>query len=369
MLRFGIISTAKIGRELVVPAIQDAENCVVTAVASRSLESARAFADRFSVPHAFGSYEEMLASDTIDAVYIPLPTSQHIEWSIKAADAGKHVLVEKPVALKAGDIDALIAARDRNKVLITEAYMVTYSPVWRKVRALLQEGAIGRLRHVQGAFTYYNRDPGNMRNIPALGGGGLPDIGVYPTISTRFVTGKEPLRIQASTDRDPEFGTDIYSSVRADFGTFELSFYISTQLAARQVMVFHGEKGFIEVKSPFNADRYGAEELELTNQGHSESQVFRFPDSRQYKLEAEAFTRAALGESQEVVTLESSKLNQKMIDAIYRASEKDGWEAVRQRNALGSARRDRPRRALRICSGGTRRRPGRIKPVRVCDRH
>lgn len=328
MLRFGIISTARIGRELVVPAIQDAENCVVSAIASRDLTNARAMADRFSVPNAFGSYEEMLASDMIDAVYIPLPTSQHVEWTIKAADAGKHVLCEKPIALNADEIDQLIAARERNKVLITEAYMVTYAPVWRKVRSLLQEGAIGTLRHVQGAFTYFNRDPANMRNKPELGGGGLPDIGVYPTITTRFVTGKEPLRIQARTDRDPEFGTDIYSSVKADFGTFEQTFYISTQMAARQVMVFHGDKGFIEVKSPFNADRYGAEELELTNQNHSQSQVFRFPDSRQYKLEAEAFTRAAAGEVEEVVSLESSKLNQKVIDAIYKASEKDGWQSV-----------------------------------------
>ncbi len=328
MLRFGILSTAKIGRELVVPAIQDAENCVVTAIASRDLSKARAMADRFSVPHAFGSYEEMLASDVIDAVYIPLPTSQHVEWTIKAADAGKHVLCEKPIALKASEIDALIEARDRNKVLVSEAYMVTYSPVWRKVRSLLQEGAIGRLRHVQGAFAYFNRDASNMRNMPELGGGGLPDIGVYPTISTRFVTGKEPVRVQANTDRDPDFGTDIYSSVRADFGDFELSFYISTQLAARQVMVFHGDKGFIEVKSPFNADRYGAEELELTNQNHSQSQLFRFQDARQYKLEAEAFSRAAKGEAEEVVTLESSVNNQKLIDAIYRASEKDGWEPV-----------------------------------------
>ena len=328
MLRFGILSTAKIGRELVVPAIQDAENCVVTAIASRELSRAREMADRFSVPHAFGSYEEMLASDLIDAVYIPLPTSQHIEWTIKAANAGKHVLCEKPMALKASEIDAVIEARDRNKVLISEAFMVTYSPVWHKVRSLLKEGAIGKLRHVQGAFTYYNRDAGNMRNKPELGGGGLPDIGVYPTISTRFVTGKEPIRVQANTDRDPEFGTDIYSSVRADFGDFELSFYISTQLAARQIMVFHGDKGFIEVKSPFNADRYGAEELELTNQNHSQSQLFRFQDARQYKLEAEAFSRAAKGEKEEVVTLESSVNNQKLIDAIYRASEKDGWEPV-----------------------------------------
>ncbi|MGV8937797.1 MAG: Gfo/Idh/MocA family protein [Allorhizobium sp.] len=328
MLRFGILSTAKIGRDLVVPAIQDAENCVVTAIASRDLQRARDMADRFSVPHAFGSYEEMLSSDTIDAVYIPLPTAQHVEWSIKAADAGKHVLCEKPISLKASEIDGLIAARDRNGVLICEAFMVTYAPVWRKVRSLLSEGAIGRLRHVQGVFTYFNRDPANMRNIPALGGGGLPDIGVYPTITTRFVTGKEPSRIQAVTERDPEFGTDIYSSIKADFGDFEMSFYISTQMANRQSMVFHGTEGFIEVKSPFNADRWGAEEVELSNQSHTQSQIFRFQDSRQYRRQAEAFARAAMGEKEEVVTLESSQANQKFIDAIYRASEQDGWEPV-----------------------------------------
>ena len=328
MLRFGILSTAKIGQQAVVPAIQDAENCVVTAIASRDLARSRAMADRFSVPHAFGSYEEMLASDTIDAVYIPLPTSQHVEWTIKAADAGKHVLCEKPISLKADEIDQLIAARDRNKVLIAEAFMITYAPVWLKVRELLKQVAIGRLRHVQGAFTYFNRDPSNMRNIPELGGGGLPDIGVYPTIATRFSTAKEPLRVQATTERDKEFGTDIYSSVKADFGDFDLSFYVSTQLAGRQIMVFHGTDGFIEVKSPFNADRWGAEEVELTDQKHGRSEIFRFPDSRQYRRQAEAFAAKAAGQDVEVVSLESSRLNQRFIDAVYRASEKDGWETV-----------------------------------------
>ena len=329
MLRFGIISTAKIGRELVVPAIVDAENAVLSAVASRDVERARAFADRFGAPHAFGSYDEMLASGTIDAVYIPLPTSQHVEWAIKAADAGKHVLVEKPLALKTEDIAPVIAARDRNNVIISEAFMVTYSPVWHKVRQLIADGAIGKLQHVQGAFSYFLKDASNMRNIRELGGGGLPDIGVYPTVTTRFVTGEEPQRVQATVRFDAEFGTDIYASIRAEYQSFEQSFYISTQMANRQTMAFHGTEGLIEVTSPFNADRWGEESLALSNQSHTETQTFRFQDSRQYVREVEAFAKAAAGESAEIFTLESSVKNQKLIDAVYRAGESDGgWEQV-----------------------------------------
>lgn len=328
MFRWGILSTAKIAREQVIPAIVEADNGVLSAIASRDAAKARALAERFGATHAFGSYEELLASDAVDGVYIPLPTSQHVEWAKRAAEAGKHVLVEKPLALDAADILPLIALRDRKKVLISEAFMVVHHPQWIKVRDLVASGAIGRLRHVQGAFSYYNVDPANMRNQLSLGGGALPDIGVYPTVSTRFVTGKEPLRVQATIERDKTFGTDIYSSVRQDFGDFELSFYLSTQMAARQLMVFHGEKGFIEVHSPFNAGLYDHHRVELHNQNHTEATVFRFPGTQQYRLQVEAFARAARGGKDSVFTLEDSVRNQKVIDAIFRAGEHDGWEKL-----------------------------------------
>ncbi|TGQ07997.1 Gfo/Idh/MocA family oxidoreductase [Mesorhizobium sp. M2E.F.Ca.ET.219.01.1.1] len=328
MFRWGVLSTAKIGREQLLPAIVDSENGVLSAIASRDLSKAKALGERFGARHAFGSYEELLASEEVDGVYIPLPTSQHVEWTAKAIEAGKHVLVEKPLALDAKDIPPLIKLRDEKKVLVCEAFMVTYHPQWIKVRDLIAGGAIGRLRHVQGAFSYYNVDPNNMRNKLDLGGGALPDIGVYPTVSTRFSTGKEPIRVQATIERDKTFGTDIYSSIRADFGDFELSFYLSTQMAARQVMVFHGEKGFIEVFGPFNAGLYEHHRIELHNQNHTEAQVFRFPGTQQYRLECEAFVRAAQGGKDRVFTLEESVLNQKVIDAIFRAGEKDGWETV-----------------------------------------
>ena len=328
MIRWGILSTAKIGIDHVIPAILKSDNGVVSAIASRSVEKAQAVAERFGAPHAFGSYEEMLASDAIDAVYIPLITSQHVEWSIKAADAGKHVLCEKPIALHADQIHDIIAARDRNKVLICEAFMVTYHPQWHKVRSLITNGAIGKLAHVQGAFSFYNDDADNMRNIVEQGGGALPDIGVYPTVTTRFATGQEPISVSATVERDKDNGTDIYASWRARFEGFEMSAYISTKMGLRQEMSFHGDKGWIELSAPFNACLYDADTVTAHNQDKSESQVFRFSGVDQYTLQAEAFGRAVQGKKEEMFTLENSVKNQKVIDAIYRAGTTDAWEKI-----------------------------------------
>ena len=328
MFRWGILSTAGIGQSAVIPAILDSENGVVKGIASRDANKARQVADRFGVPLSFGSYEELLASDEIDGVYIPLPTSQHIEWAVTAANAGKHVLCEKPISLNASEIDAVIKARDANGVVVSEAFMVTYHPQWLKVRELIADGAIGPVRMVQGAFSYYNTDGDNMRNIVELGGGALPDIGVYPTVSTRFSTGQEPQRVSATVRRDPNFGTDVWSSIRADFGEFELSFYVSTQMALRQHMCFHGEKGRIEVPAPFNADKFGGPRIHLHNQGNSEVQEFRFIGPDQYRLQAESFVRHVQGKGDPIFTLEESIKNQKLIDAIYAAGESGNWEDV-----------------------------------------
>ncbi len=328
MLRFGILSTAKIAYEHVVPAILASSNAVITAVASRDIKRARKFGAEFGIPHAFGSYDEMLASDEIDAVYIPLPTSQHVEWSVKAAAAGKHVLCEKPIALKSKEINKIIKARDKHGVLVSEAFMVTYHPQWLKVRELLKKGFIGNLKHVDASFTYFNVDPNNMRNQPELGGGVIPDIGVYPTVVTRFATEKEPQRLQAKVEFDPKFKTDFYASVRAEFDSFELSFYLSTQLANRQTMVFHGDKGFIELTAPYNSNLYEGDEVRVHNVDHSETKVFRYTGIDQYQYQIEAFARAVAGKKQAVFTLEDSVLNQKVIDAIYKAGNSGKWEKV-----------------------------------------
>lgn len=328
MFRWGILSTAKIGVTQVIPALCASDNGVVHAIASRDEAKARAVADRFGAPLAFGSYEAMLASDEIDGVYIPLPTAQHVEWALKAAKAGKHVLCEKPIALNANDIDQLIRARDEHKVQIVEALMVHYHPQWVKLRELLAQGAIGQLRHVEGAFSYFNVDPGNLRNQPELGGGALPDIGVYPVVATRMTTGLEPVRVRADVDYDPKFGTDRYAAVTAQFDGFNLSFYVSTQMAARQSMVFHGDKGFIEVCAPFNTGKYDHARIRLSDAGHTHISEWSFQDANHYQLQAQAFVRVARGESDSLFTLEASKANQRFIDAIYEAGRSGGWSSI-----------------------------------------
>lgn len=325
MFRWGVLSTAHIGLTQVIPALCSSKTGVVHGIASRDAARARAVANRFNAPLSFGSYDELLASDEIDGVYIPLPTSQHVEWSLKAAQAGKHVLCEKPIALKASEIDALIDIRDSNNVLISEAFMVYYHPQWHKVRNLIAEGAIGRLRHVQGVFSYFNNDPENMRNQIALGGGALPDIGVYPAIVTRMATGQEPVEVNALIERDPDFGTDRYANVTARFESFDLSFYVSSQMAGRQEMVFHGDNGVITVHAPFNAGKYEHARVTLDNVSHTHAQEWTFLDVNQYQLQADNFVRAVRGENVPVFDLENSQANQHFIDSIYRAAEIHDW--------------------------------------------
>ncbi|WP_119308888.1 Gfo/Idh/MocA family protein [Cohaesibacter haloalkalitolerans] len=328
MIRWGILGTAKIAREQLVPAIHASRNGLLQAVASRNGENAKAFAERFGMPLAFGSYEELLASKDVDAIYIPLPTSQHVEWTRRCLEAGKHVLCEKPISLHAREIEALIEARDKSGLVATEAFMVTYHPQWQLVRSLLADGAIGVLKHIQGVFTYYNVDPNNMRNQVELGGGGLPDIGVYPTVTARFATGKEPLRARASIERDPNFGTDIYANCQYDFGSFDMTFYCATQLALRQSMTFHGDKGMIEVSAPFNTLNYDAVSVSLYNASHSEVKTWNFQTAYQYQLQVEAIGDRIAGEDVTLFSLESSRANQAAIDALYAADLSDGWVDV-----------------------------------------
>ena len=246
-VRWGVLGAAKIAREWVCPGIHASDHGVVAAIASRTPGKAEALAGPYGA-RTHATYEALLDDPEIDAVYIPLPNDDHVEWTLKTLDAGKHVLTEKPIALEAGEIDRLIAARDRSGKLAAEAFMVTHHPQWLRARELVQDGAIGRLRQVQSGFTFMNRDPANIRNDASRGGGALRDIGVYPTVTTRFVTGAEPVAVTRA-EIDWDMGIDATARVMADFPDFHLDFYVSMRMAPRQVMVFHGEDAVLTVRA------------------------------------------------------------------------------------------------------------------------
>ena len=313
-VRWGILSAAKIAREWLAPAIHNSERGVIAAVASRTLGKAEGLAARYGDVTIHHDYDALLADPGVDAIYIPLPNSGHVEWTEKALQAGKHVLCEKPIALKAEEIDRLIAARDASGKLAAEAFMVTHHPQWHRVRALLAEGAIGQLRHVQGGFSFYNDDPDNIRNDAAQAGGALRDIGVYPSVTTRFVTGAEPTAIRSQIDWDR--GIDATARVWADFPDFTMDFYVSMRMHAYQSMLFHGDAGWIRVHTPFNAKLYGDDVIEIRDRsGVVRTERFALVD--QYTVQIDAFNATVLDGADYVCPLEFSKGNQRMIDMIY----------------------------------------------------
>lgn len=313
-MRWGILGAAKIARTELVPAIQLAHGAELVALATR--DSARALPFQARVPglRVHDSYDALLADPDVDAVYIPLPNHLHVEWSLKAAHAGKHVLCEKPIALTAPEIDTLITARDDTGKLIAEAFMVAHHPQWALVRDLIGKGAIGTLEHVDGCFTYTNRDLVNIRHQADMGGGGMRDVGVYPCITARMVTGAEPTRLR-SEFRNAN-GVDIFARVWADFPGFSMSFYCGMMQARRQHMTFHGQDGWITVTAPFNGPTYGDTAVELQTNG-GETQITRFNSVNHYALMIENFGQSARDGTPFACPLEFSKGNQNMIDAIF----------------------------------------------------
>lgn len=316
MVRWGVLGAAKIAREWLCPAIHKSAGGVMAAVASRDAARGAALAEPYGA-RVIEGYDALLADPEIDAVYIPLPNSDHVPWTLKCLEAGKHVLCEKPIALEAGDIDRLIEARDRTGRFAAEGFMVTHHPQWHRARALVAEGAIGRLVHVQGAFSFFNDDPANIRNQAELAGGALRDIGVYPCVSTRFVTGEEPISVRAEIAWDK--GIDATAKVWADFPDFTMDFYVSMRMGARQVMTFHGSEGWLAVEAPFNAGLYGDEVLRL-RRADGTVVLERFPLADQYRAQIDAFNAAVVDGAPFACPLEFSRGNQVMIDMIYAAA-------------------------------------------------
>jgi predicted dehydrogenase len=327
---WGVISTAKIGLKKVVPGMQKSERLEIQAIASRSVTAARKAADELGIPNAYGSYEELLADPKIEAVYNPLPNHLHVPLTLQAAAAGKHVLCEKPIALSAAEADRLRGVA--GKVLIMEAFMVRFHPQWLRVRELIRQGQVGTLRTVQMFFSYFNDDPANIRNMAAIGGGALYDIGCYPIVAGRFFFETEPRRAIALIDRDPAFGTDRLTSALIDFGGGRhLDFTVSTQCVPFQRLQICGSKGRIEMQIPVNAPQ-GAKTVLFLDDGAaldgSSVRAETVAPSDQYMLQGEAFSRAIRGEIELPYGVEDAVRNMRIIDALFRSERSGHWEEV-----------------------------------------
>ncbi len=327
---WGVLSTAKIGWEKVMPAMLKSEHCEIRAIASRSLEKGRKLADQFGIPKAYGSYEELLADPEIEAIYNPLPNHEHVPMTLAAARAGKHVLCEKPVALTAKEAEQLREVAD--KVHIMEAFMVRFHPQWLSVRDRVRAGELGDVRSIHSYFSYFNTDVNNIRNMADIGGGALYDIGCYPIVTARFLFGCEPLRAIALVDRDPVFKTDRMVSGMLDFGNGRrLDFTVSTQSVTYQRVQVCGTKKRIEIQIPFNAPLGGATDV-LTDDGSrldlGSTTTETIPACDMYTLEIDAFSRVVRGEIPLPYGVEDAILNMRVIDALF-ASEKTGaWVTV-----------------------------------------
>ena len=329
-VHWGILGAANIGVRKVIPAMQRGARSRVLAIASRTLAKAQKAADELGIPRAYGSYEELLADPEIEAIYNPLPNHLHVPWTIRAAEAGKHVLCEKPIALSASEARTLLDVRARTGVQIGEAFMVRNHPQWLAVRDLVASGRIGELRVVAGHFAYFKRDPNDVRSKPEWGGGGLMDVGCYPITMTRWLFGEEPESVVGLIDRDPELRVDRIASALMRFSSGrQATFTCAMQLVHYQRMQLHGASGRIEVQIPFNApnDRpcriFVDDGREL---GDRSAETIEFPTVDQYTLQADNFAAAVRGERSVPVSVEDAIGNMAVIDAIFRSADSGRWE-------------------------------------------
>lgn len=321
IIRWGILSTAKIGREQVIPAIQKTENGTVSAISSRSAQKAKEVADELGIPSVYGSYDALLADPEIDAIYNPLPNHLHVSKTIEAMKAGKHVLCEKPIALDAKEVQKLKdAAMAYPDIKVMEAFMYRFHPQWKKTKSLVQNGAIGELQTIESFFSYYNEDPDDIRNKPEMGGGALMDIGCYCISLSRYLFDREPVDVTAQWKVDQQFKTDYLSSGILDFSTGNATFSCSTQAASSQWVNIVGTDGLIVMGVPFNAP--ADEETRIWLKQGEQEQKITFEPINQYTLQAKSFADSILRDTAVPTPLEDAINNMKIIDA-FRSSARE----------------------------------------------
>lgn len=328
-VRWGVFGAARIAINKVLPAMQAGEWSEVLGIASRDAEKAARAAEKLGIPRSYGSYEALLADPAIEAIYNPLPNQLHVPWTTRAAEAGKHVLCEKPIALDAAEAATLLAVRDRTGVHIQEAFMTRVNPQWLRVVEEVRSGRIGDVRSISGVFSYFNDDPANIRNQVDCGGGALMDIGCYLINTARMIFGREPARVSGAIERDPRYGTDVLTSMLLDFAPGQVIGVCSTQMVPAQRVIVYGTRGRIDVEVPFNApvDRPCRLFVDdgATLQG-TWAQTIELPTRNQYTVQGDLFSRAVRGLGPLPYPLEDSVLNMKVIDAVFRAAESGRWE-------------------------------------------
>jgi len=326
-LRWGVMGAAKIAMQHVVPAMQAGQHGRVEAIASRNLAKAEEAARWRGIPRAYGSYEALLAADDVDAVYIPLPNHLHVPWAIKALEAGKHVLCEKPLGLDADEARALQAAAGQHPELrAMEAFMYRFHPQWQRAVEIVATGDVGTVHTIQSFFSYHNVDPGNIRNQAKMGGGALMDIGCYCISLARFLYRAEPRRVVSHVQRDAEFGTDHLASAVLEFEAGTSTFTVGTQLAPFQRVQVVGDAGRVAIEIPFNAP--ADVPCRLWHQAEGETREELLGPANQYTLMADAFALAVLEDKPVPTPLDDAVGNMAVIDAVFRSGEEGGWVEV-----------------------------------------
>jgi predicted dehydrogenase len=329
-IRWGVLGVAKIAREKIIPAIARGQTGTVVAIASRSLDKARAAAARFGIARAYDRYEELLADPEVDAVYIPLPNHLHVPWSVRALEAGKHVLCEKPIALAAEQAAELVAARARTGRLIMEAVMVRTHPRWLGAREIVRSGRLGELRSLLGSFSYFDESPENVRHHPEMGGGGLLDIGFYPVTMSRFLFASEPRRVMGLLQIDPRFGVDRLASAILEFADGHAVFTCSTQLSPYQSLDILGTRGRIAVELPWSMPHERKSRLLIEDRaraGQPCPEEVWFPACDQWGVLCDRFCEAIASGGPAPVPVEDAVANMRVLDAIARSARSGRWES------------------------------------------
>lgn len=329
-LRWGVLSTARIATNKVIPAIQGSERGEVVALSSRSLEVALRAASAVDhpnmepVPIAYGSYEELLADPNIDAIYNPLPNHLHVPWTIRALEAGKHVLCEKPLSLNADEARELVAAAEAHpSLMVMEAFMYRFHPQWIKAKELVESGEFGTLRGIQAWFSYFTDDPANIRHRAEWGGGALFDIGCYPVSLSRWLFDAQPNRVLGAFDIDAEFGVDRLISAILEFDHGRADFTASMQTHPYQRVNLVFEHGRYEIEIPFNAPANEVTTAWLSTAGGT--QQLQFDACDQYGLQADAFAKAIASGRPAPTPLSDAVDNMAVLDALVVSAQSNGW--------------------------------------------